>query len=238
MVSDDRTAFYLGHKTGEWRHLLMITIFTSIHSFFVQNEMYSAHSQAHEMLSWLKPFQLLCGQRTPNQFMTDEMFQRLAVRSKRVFLGSLIAVVIRILFGVIVLLNLYSYDNFGRAGDDPYTGPVWIFILLIFIFLQSGGLYMMSACFLVLCHYFELQFLRVQSLAESLVQPLNDEKVKEEVLVKIDYNYNQLCSQIGYYNQFWSRWILWTYFGLLSVTLYCLYQVVFVAHTKMAILVM
>lgn len=241
VVSDNCIEFYLGYKIGEWRQLLMITILTSIHLFFVQNEMYWAHSEAYVKLSWLQPFQMLGGLRTPAWFMlSDQLYSRLVTRSRRVFVGSLIAVVIRVLFGVWLLTKLYSYDNFGRVGGDPYTGLVWIGILSVFLYLQSTALYMTTACFLVLCHYFEMQFQRMHMLAKRMADPLLvlEEEQIQTLIIRVYHEHETLCKQLNNYNHFWSRWILWSYIGLPSVVLYCLYQAVFVPQTKLVILLM
>lgn len=208
--SDDWVAFYLGHKHSDWRYLLTITTFSSIYMLFVH---YNLHN-GHAMLSW-QPFQAICGLRPPIEFgLNDEMFEKLITKSRLVFAKSQLNAFLRTASGLYVLLNLYDYDTF--------TGLIWIWILCVFIYLQSGALYMMSACFRVLCHYFELRFEKVhmdtnECLTKSL-QPL---------LVNILKEHNHLCSRLHEYNRFWCRYVLLAYFVLPSVWLYGLYQAVY-----------
>lgn len=238
----DATAYYLGHKSENdaWKHITMITIVWSLYTFLMYNYCFISHRDQHRRLSWLEPFQVICGMKPAIQFgLSREMLDKLLKRSRYVFYGSLFFALARSFFGLFVFFFLYNY-NFNNIDEEEMIGTIWIFILTFWTFFNSGAAYMISACYDILCYYFKIRLEKVNADIEHLIDPNRPMEAKERhlLLFTILREHNHLCEKISEYNVFWSRYVLYTYFAVPFVSLYTLYQVIFVNHTREAIMVM
>lgn len=238
----DATAYYLGHKSENdaWKHITMITIVWSLYTFLIYNWAFISHRHQHRNLSWLEPFQVICGMKPAIEFgLSREMLDKLLKRSRYVFYTSLFFAFVRSFFGLFIFFFLYNY-NFEYVDEQEMIGTIWIFILTFWIFFNSGAAYIISACYDILCYYFKIRFKKVNADIARLIDPNRPLEAKERhgLLFTILHEHNHLCQKIDEYNVFWSRYVLYTYFAVPFVSLYTLYQVIFVNHTSEAIIVM
>ena len=140
----DLIAYYLGHKSENdaWKHITMILIIWALYTFLIYNYFFDAHSDKSKNLSWLEPFQVLSGTKSPSEFgLNNEMLDRLMRRSRFVFYPSLIMTFIRAVFGLFIFFFLYNY-NFNYIDEQEMIGTIWIFILTFWIYFNSGELMM------------------------------------------------------------------------------------------------
>lgn len=182
----------------------------------------------------------LTGMKAPNEFgLTGEMLHKLLKRSRIVFYSSLFIAIFRSFFGLFMFFVLYNY-NFNYIDEQEMIGTIWIFILSFWIYFNSGAAYIMSACYDILCYYFKIRFKKVNLDIDNLIDQNNqmESKDRHALLYNILHEHNHLCQKVDEYNVFWSRYVLYSYFAIPLVSLYTLYQVIFVNHSHQAIIVM
>lgn len=256
----DVVSMYLGHKSENdaWKHITMVLLFWALFSMLVSNCCYNANFANKFEFSWLEPFQVnfvfffvheqfcyflftflfsmnqvLKGLKAPNELgLNSTMMTKLVRRAKIIYFLSWVFVVVRTVVGVAIFVYLYNHKLIYEIQYQP-IGMIWLVILSIWNFYNSGTIYMLAAYYDILCYYFRLRFEKVNSDIDVVVSPLIQMTSKERhaLMFSILQEHNFLCKKLDEYNRFWSKYVMYTYFIAPLICIYTLYQTLFVSHS-------
>lgn len=213
-IDDPTIRSYLGESQNvrPSKQLTMAMTLWSIYTALVMKLYWNA--EKYRFYNWLAPFLVYKGFISPQKMGLDmEMTDRWFSKTNKELPMFMMIVNIRWILGSTIFAWV-AYVRWSANSVQETFNIAWAVILTVWVYYSSAIIYITYAYYDSLCFYFRMRFNKVNNDIEYIINPENRMKPNERstMLHQILVEHNELCIKVTNYNQFWSKYLMYTYF--------------------------
>ncbi|KAI1301314.1 Protein RCC2 -like protein [Halotydeus destructor] len=231
--SNDSVVQVLAHDTrlGRQTFVTVTIILWAIYTVLMTRLYFVSQNSEKRWMNWLLPLQVVEGTVKPSMFGLDsDQAKYLMNRSRRIFGTMWLITLMRACFVSAILINYLHYDIESKTRQVTFA--LWAGVVILWSFISSGTVYMTLATFDVISSYFRIRFEKVNDAIQALIDTkglTTDHRSK--FMMWILKEHNHLCVRLEDYNHFFSKFMLYSYFGLIGISCFAFYQAIFSSLT-------